>query len=281
MQPIYISNFVLIIGAMKGGTSSLYHFLAAHPEISPCTKKEPDFFASDTNFAKGMEWYRGLWDFDPNIHKIALEASTNYSKVPVLPNAAERIASADANFKFIYLLRNPIERIESHYTHSLFRGRRLHKETIPTEVHPGLINVSRYSMQIEEYYRRFPSDSILLLNFNDLKNNPHQLLTEVCDFLRISREFELPNEEHRNRSEGKIIDGPLWGFIEPIARVFPTQLLPKGSRNALRTILGQRVTKKVKLSEAQREFVLDELRDDLLKLKTKYNFDVSSWGISL
>ncbi len=42
-----INNFALIIGAMKCGTTSLFSYLAQHPEISACQPKEPDFFSYD------------------------------------------------------------------------------------------------------------------------------------------------------------------------------------------------------------------------------------------
>ena len=42
-----INNFALIIGTMKGGTTSLFAYLAEHPQISPCRQKEPRFFSND------------------------------------------------------------------------------------------------------------------------------------------------------------------------------------------------------------------------------------------
>ena len=107
-----IDNFALIIGAMKAGTTSLFKYLSQHPEICACQEKEPNFFASDINWSKGLDWYQNLWKWNQDLHKIALEASTFYTRLPEA-NAAERIAQIKAKFKFIYILRNPVERIES------------------------------------------------------------------------------------------------------------------------------------------------------------------------
>lgn len=117
-----IKNFALIIGAMKCGTTSLYNYLAQHPEISACTYKEPSFFSTESNWSKGFEWYYDLWNWDKNRHKIALEASTSYTRIHEYSNAAEKIAAVDKNFKFIYIMRNPIKRIESHYTYEQALG---------------------------------------------------------------------------------------------------------------------------------------------------------------
>lgn len=269
-------NFALIIGAMKSGTTTLFHYLAQHPEISRSTPKEPNFFACDTNFSKGMDWYRDLWKFDSNVHKIALEASTHYTKTPHFPNAARKIASVAANFKFIYILRNPIERIESQYTHGLSAKWKKIDKPLSQGVHPNAINNSRYAQQIAEYYKRFSSDSILLIDFEDIKKNPIELLPIVCNFLEVDPNFKFQFKKPSNQSKEKFIDGPMWNSVEPVA-----QFLPKPHRNQLRSFLGEKITEKVSLSDGQREFVLSELKDDLLKLNLEYGFDISKWGLNL
>ena len=117
-----IKNFALIIGSMKSGTTSLFNYLSQHPEIAGSIVKEPNFFSYNERWEQGWEWYMQQWaNWNPNVHKIALEATINYTKYPVYPNAAARInqVSDRANFKFVYVLRNPIERIESQYTYDL------------------------------------------------------------------------------------------------------------------------------------------------------------------
>ena len=185
MLPAHIENFLLIVGAMKSGTSSLYHYLGEHPQISLCSQKEPNFFSDDTLFKEGLDRYRNLWNFDNSVHQFAMEASTNYAKVHIFPETVNRIASVEANFRFLYILRDPIERIESHYTHTMFRKRKLRGRIEPDEIHPGVLGTSKYAMQIERYYKQFPRESILLLDFSELKENPSQLLDKVCNFLGI------------------------------------------------------------------------------------------------
>jgi hypothetical protein len=52
----------IIIGAMKCGTSSLWHYLRIHPEIVMSKVKELDFFILERNYSKGIEWYRSNFD---------------------------------------------------------------------------------------------------------------------------------------------------------------------------------------------------------------------------
>ena len=122
-----IDNFALIIGAMKCGTTSLFNILAQHPQVSPCFYKEPAFFSFNNRFSKGIEYYQSLWNWNPSSHKVALEASTAYTKTHRTDfNTAENIAKFKdrANFKFIYILRNPIDRIESECNHLIASGNR-------------------------------------------------------------------------------------------------------------------------------------------------------------
>ncbi|MEM9906108.1 MAG: sulfotransferase domain-containing protein [Cyanobacteria bacterium P01_D01_bin.44] len=181
-----INDFALIIGAMKCGTTSLFKYLVEHPQICPCEyKKEPDFFGKNSNYQKGFQWYRDLWDYDSKIHKIGLEASTSYTKLRTA-EVADRIFEAqskfDANFHFIYIMRDPIERIESHYTHGLSTkwGQKMMK--LDKGIDHRLIEISRYAKQIDEYYKRFLKNNILLLNFEDLKNDPSSVLKKYAVF---------------------------------------------------------------------------------------------------
>src|SRR5262245_40460166 len=47
----------LIIGCGKCGTSSLFWYLGGHPQVSPSTHKEVNFFNRDENWNHGLDWY--------------------------------------------------------------------------------------------------------------------------------------------------------------------------------------------------------------------------------
>ncbi len=53
-------TYGVIIGCSKSGTTSLYQYLAQHPDVISCEEKEPNFFASE-NWEHGFDWYRNLW----------------------------------------------------------------------------------------------------------------------------------------------------------------------------------------------------------------------------
>jgi len=68
---------------MKCGTSSLYSDFAKHPDDLPCITKEPEFFSEHQKHCyNGVTNYEDLWNFDPGVHRFALEVSTGYTKYP-------------------------------------------------------------------------------------------------------------------------------------------------------------------------------------------------------
>ena len=108
---------LLLIGAQKCGTSSLFHLLVTHPDILPSTKKEPEFFSRSQGHRKNdILEYTDLW---PGRDKVPgaylLEASTGYTKYPEEIGVAQRIFEADIDPHFIYVTRDPFKRIESHF----------------------------------------------------------------------------------------------------------------------------------------------------------------------
>ena len=271
-----MDNFVLIIGSMKCGTTSLFDYLAQHPQICPCSIKEPNFFSSDENWQKGLDWYQNLWNWNPNQHTIALEASTHYTKIPKFPNAAARIAQTQGNFKFIYMMRNPFERIESHYNHGQAVGWSTTKKSKDNIIDRQLIEVSMYFKQITEYYQRFPAKNILLLDFEKLKNEPLNLLHQVSSFLNIKPNYSWQNLDRVCNAGNQRIVYPKWLFyLKPTSKYCPPLL-----KNLGRSVFGKKNQKKFVLTAEQKQYIYQKLDKDLIKLQQNYSFDTSNWSIS-
>jgi len=274
-------HFLIIIGAMKCGTTTLYNQLAEHPQVCGCARKEPNFFSHDDVHRRGPKWYRSLWDFDATRHKVALEASTNYSKHQSFPDTTERIASVDAEFKFVYLVRDPIDRIESHYTHGLATqwgsGASI-DEGVHLDDH--LLDVSRYASQLGRYRDRFGRDAIFIVRFDDLKTRPDEVIRDVLKFAGIDPAgFELSESRIDNTNHNRVVNDPVWRRlrkIRPLRRV--AAHVPAGAKSAVHGLMGRRVTDNVRLSSRQRDRVRLQLRDDLIALRRDYDVDVSHWA---
>lgn len=278
-----MDHFLLIIGAMKSGTTSLFKYLADHPEIAPCREKEPHFFVYADRWAKGWPYYTSLWDWDPSRHQIAMEASTGYTKLPLFANAAERIATVDGNFKFVYVMRHPIERIQSHYTHGQTEGWETTKQPLDGgQVHEQLIAVSSYARQLDEYYRRFPAENIKLLLYEDLKTRPAELVTEVCEFIGVdpayqSEQIGVVHNKNNYRVESKMLKRLRWsGAGRAVASVLPDSVV-----QPIRAAVGRSPAATAKLTTEQKDGILEALLPDLRRLKSDYGVEIARWGIDV
>jgi hypothetical protein len=240
-----ISRFAIIIGAMKSGTTSLFSLLSQHPEVCACRIKEPEFFIKKIDLENDLEHYYSLWDFKPERHKIAVEASTSYTKLQTHGNASEQIARSDLNVRFIYIMRHPIKRIESQIRMSLALGYKLYNERnqfIP------LFN-SQYYTQIVEYYKRFPRENILLLNFEIFVDDPLKSLKQVCTFLDIEPDFQF------DLSKMDRLDGSRY------------------QQNKATDI-------NIFLPKNERDIMLEVLRNECELLEKNFGFDTERWHIA-
>ncbi|MEA3469299.1 MAG: sulfotransferase, partial [Thermodesulfobacteriota bacterium] len=112
-------NFFLI-GAARSGTTSLHKYLEAHPEIFMSEVKEINYFSNNRYWEKGINWYES--HFKTATEKIRGEASTSYTNYPLIKDVPKRLFHYLPDAKFIYILRDPIDRFLSHYLHRIRRG---------------------------------------------------------------------------------------------------------------------------------------------------------------
>ena len=89
MQQQSRHEHVFIIGAMKAGTTSLFHALAPHPRVAPCSVKEPNFFSRGT-YSGSDDRYEAAFRFSKRT-SVCLEESVSYSKRHLFPDVAEKI----------------------------------------------------------------------------------------------------------------------------------------------------------------------------------------------
>src|SRR5229473_3108964 len=131
-NPLRLLPDFVIIGTQRGGTTSLYNYLAEHPSIGAASIKEVHFFDT-SHYKQGLAWYRA--HFPPFVQKyytqhvqkqafITGEASPYYLFHPF---AARRMANSLPHVKLIVMLRNPVDRAYSHFYHELEGGH----ETLP------------------------------------------------------------------------------------------------------------------------------------------------------
>lgn len=276
-------KYALIIGSMKSGTSAIFSILGQHPEICATKIKEPQYF-NGKNYQPGRsEEYEKLWEFDPSKHQYALEASTSYTKMPSYPNVAERIKDSGIEARFIYIMRNPVDRIESQMRHSLAKK----WETYDRQgrVVPHIISVSRYYYQIREYFLRFPANDILLLKFEEFASNPELTIRKICEFLKLDPDFQF-RYDVMNIHDGlqyayrvKPLPGLLKKILGKSKDYFKKIYFIYNFLNSLEFKLDKKIKNTSYLPEKELLRIKDILKDDIVQLNKEYDFDTSVWGL--
>ena len=220
----FMCNF-LIAGVGKSGTSSLHAFLDSHPEICMSSTKEPHFFSIDEHWAKGADAHNNLFSRQKPQAIVFGESSTTYFASEV---AMHRIKSSLNTPKIVLVLRDPVDRVVSHYRWMFALGledRPILRavEESGFEFNPNVsirgnyksyIEFSLYSKWVPMWIEHFGADNVALVMTDDLKHKRRLVFDECCRFLGVSNfAGELPKDQNQtesvtNRSEkrvGKII----------------------------------------------------------------------------
>ena len=190
----------MIIGAAKSGTTSLYTYLLRHPRLFLPTLKEPEFFSRQQIFDRGFQWYEGLFEGLP-AGALSGEASTTYTRWPHTLDAPHLIHQHTSASKFIYLLRNPVDRAYSHYCHHMRTGVTMTFEQA-LERDEIYFDCGDYMRQIERYLRFFEPSSIEIVFNEDLRAQPAVVLNRLQEFLEVdTQDLASAGPVARNRGD--------------------------------------------------------------------------------
>ncbi len=178
---------LFIIGAMKSGTTSLHEYLDTHPQIGMSQEKEPGYFVEELALHKGEEWYLNLFEQDDRFRYLG-ESSTHYTKLPVYQGVPDRLYRFNPDARLIYIMRNPFDRVVSHYWHAvrdLYYGGELRPLLKAVQEDPGYLAISDYAMQLEPYFERFGNGAVLTLTFEALIEDPQRELDLIYRWLAL------------------------------------------------------------------------------------------------
>lgn len=302
-EPGNLPNLI-IIGAMKSGTTSLHHYLNLHPEILMCRQKELDFFVAKKNWRHGVEWYKSHFVGQAKIYG---ETSPNYTRYPSWSGIPQRMFSVVPETKLIYLVRDPIERIISHYIH-FYAESRVNcsiEELIANFAENRYVDQSRYFFQLEQYLQFFAAANILVLTSEKLLNSPQETMKQVFQFLGVETDFKFKFDVTKNAADvlkfGSSITNSDFKFDtklhdssykrrikiaadSPTAKVLATitKSLSMEIRDHVKKIIYLPFSEKIKrpkISESLRNRLLDYLAEDINRLKQFTGYSFEEWNL--
>lgn len=180
---------VIHIGPQKSATTWLFQCIESHPEISVAQQDSIHYF--DMFFHRGSEWYFDCFQ-GKGFNKKRVDMTPSYLRSN---NAALRISEYNPDMKIALCLRNPIERAFSHYWHEKSRGNISYtfSDCLSNyDLFQSWIETGFYAQHISRYKEHFPSENILIQDFDNLKKDPSLFLKEFLKFIGVSEKHSPP-----------------------------------------------------------------------------------------
>ncbi len=226
---------LIIIGGLKCGTTSIHHYLGLHPEINMSKPKELNFFVSELNWDLGLDWYRGRFD---GRFRVRGESSPHYTNLPYFEGVPQRIHEHIPDARLIYMVRDPISRILSHWCHAVGAGYEMRPmEEALARPDQTYVTRSRYWMQLQPYLELFDRSQIEIIAQEELQSDRNGTMRKAFAFAGVDPSFTSEQFDREwERSSAKETDK--YQFMEkliklPGFRVLRPELRPAARADAL------------------------------------------------
>jgi hypothetical protein len=285
----------LIAGVPKAGTTALHAALTRHPGLFLPPVKEPKFFLSDgrppaTGGPGDVQTYQEHVWRRSDYEALFEPAPPGTSKGEATPfylydhGAHERIARLLPDARLILLLRDPVDRAHSNWTHLWNAGLEPEADFLtacraePRRRAAGwaafwhYVGLGRYGEQVRHLFEVFPREQVLLLRYRDLKDAPAATLDRVCAFLGVPTGVltAIPRENvNRHVVHDNAVNRVLRGLLRTGGRFghrFPVPLR-RAARGPLLTVLHRRTGVRPVTTARERAALLPLFADDIALLQ--------------
>ena len=218
-------QYLIIGGTTKAATTSLYYYLADHPQVSASTLKETRFFLDldypvpplAAKWTDGIEKYEEFFIEKKRQNSLHLEATAEYLYSAGTP---QRIKESLPDAKMVFLLREPVSRVISWYKYAKQRAnippemtldRYIEKQlqsnhfqlakqqritldqnqdkSIPPSFFLSALEHGCYSGYLRSYFDILGRDNVYVAFYEELCQKPKFVLEEICSFARINPDF--------------------------------------------------------------------------------------------
>lgn len=292
-----ITPNLIIIGAPKCGTTSLFNWLSSHDDVLASSVKETRFYLNNSelsfnrecNYASGdMQGYYNYFS-GYNGERIVLEATPEYLYDPEIATA---IKSINSDTKIIVILRKPSDRIVSLYRFLKYNIGILDKNLSFKEFYnnykigkknyfngkevPCPFLRTRYSKYLPVWKEEF-GNNLKIIKFDEMKANPVAVLDDISQFLGISTDFWV-NYDFKSFNESYMPNNRSLHAI--LKKIYKSKYF-KVDLTKLKRFYLDKFTIKNPLSENIPDYLISELNkdfeDEVLKLEKEFFLDLKDW----
>lgn len=280
----YLCNLI-VPGFAKSGTSSFHEYLAEHPDICMSNHKEPHYFSVCRRWENGPEFHNSLFQCVQGNTRYYGESSTTYC---IHEPAIQRIKECLDSPKIILILRNPLERVISHYnwlyslgleTRSLLdaveqSGREFDPDNNLMGNYSAYLAFSAYSRYVPLWQDAFGDENVFLVESGNLNSEPQQILDSVFEFLELPK---IAGMETLHKNITKNIQpiskpGRVWGA----RKIIPEPIRSLAISNSLTARAWQYLTARKKIippeiSSSDMEMLEKALEEDTCYFNRLFN----------
>jgi hypothetical protein len=200
--PLQYYRYFIIAGTTKAGTTSLFNWLAEHPEVSASFRKETNFFLDEEwenpsvyRYEDGIEKYGTNYSYSL-AEKLYIEASPDYLYSPGTPL---KIFKSLPKAKILFILRDPFSRLISWYKFAkqigvisqnlTFDNFIIQQSQNTGSIKSNILEQGLYSKYLIRYFEIFDINRIKVIFFEELADNPLEVIKDICEFCEIAPAF--------------------------------------------------------------------------------------------
>ncbi|MBP9797450.1 MAG: sulfotransferase domain-containing protein [Chitinophagales bacterium] len=306
----------IVVGANKGGTTSIYHYLKQHKQVYLSPVKEPHFFSKDIDvnlfkrefaqnklqdidkyvngemkeefhaaFIRDIEQYKKLFSKVQD-QKAVGELSTSYLFSEV---AAKEIKALIPDCKIIICLRNPFDRAYSHYRMNLWTGNSnefdFYKALVEDYDYKPKVwgnahlytEIGLYYQQVKRYLDLFGKDNVKIIFTEDMKKNAAQVVKELYEFIGVDSSFVPDTSTRYNEVFTPKYKNITWFLNKSGIRPLMKRLSPQVLKNIFVKVFYKGKGEKGEIPANAKQFMLEKFSEDISKLSVLLNKDLSNW----
>jgi hypothetical protein len=285
-----MSNRVLptffLRGAPKAGTTSLYEYCAEHPEVCMSRPKETGFFFE--NYEKGIDWFSETHFSHYQGEEAIGEASAgNMMHREVAPRIREHCPEA----RLIFVLRDPVERVWSHYRFDINVGllppttdfsELIRDES--SEWREIMIELGMYRDHLANYVEYFDREQMRIFLFRDFIEDTEDVVRRLFDFIGADPEADIDTGETHNETshlKNAALYRLLYQAWHPLKKALPNQALDAlfGIRSSIRGLFfASEEQETSSMAPADRRYLSDIYMTPNAQLEKWLGRDLSHWS---
>jgi hypothetical protein len=294
----------LVAGVPKAGTTALHSVLARHPGLYMSPIKEPKFFLTDgPPPGKGgpgdaLTYREHVWQRD-RYERLFEQANDNSKKGESTPlylydkHAMCRIRQAIPEVKIIVVIRDPVERAHSNWTHLWSAGLEPESDFIRACAEEDrrkaqgwasfwhYTSLGKYGEQLRHAFALFPRDQVLVLRYRSLVDEPAKALDRICGFLGVEQGIltEIPRENVTTQPErtwAHAIASLVMRAGNAAGRKLPGDTITAATHR-LERFLQRGSRERQPLGWEQRQALLPEFEEDIRLLERLLGEDFGDW----